>query len=187
MPRLTTIKARSMSNLRKLTFAQVYELWCKFKFKGAPVKPVYVAAYKNLSPLHDMTFSALRKRHIQLVIDECPLKTQAKSHMKTVCTQMYKYAIGQEIVITNYASLVELPTQEAGELHKPFSRKELAVLWNHTEELGVQVALVLCYTGMRPTKLAQMKTANVDISGRTMKGGIKTTAGKNRIIPIHRC
>lgn len=76
------------------------------------MKSVYVAAYKNLSALHDMIFSALRKQHIQAVIDSCPLSVQAKSHMKSVCSQMYRYAIDMEIVATNYASLVELPTKE---------------------------------------------------------------------------
>ena len=80
-------------DLRKLTFAEVCDLWCKQKFRGEPIKLVYVAAYKNLAPLHDMTFSALRKHHIQAVIDICPLSVQAKSHMKSVCSQMFKYAI----------------------------------------------------------------------------------------------
>ena len=126
-------------DLRKLTFAEVYERWCQQKFKGEPVKRVYVAAYKNLSPLHEMIFARIRKRHIQAVIDNCPLKVQAKGHMKTVCSQMFKYAIDMEIVATNFALLVELPIQEDSEIHKP---------------------------------------------ARYMRGGIKTAAGKNRVIPI---
>lgn len=171
-------------DLRKLTFAEVYDLWCRYKFKGKPIKPVYAAAYKNLSALHDMPFSGLRKRHIQAVIDACPLSVPAMNHMKTVCSQMFKYAIDQEITATNYATLVELPAKEESEIHKPFTREELAKLWQHTEDLGVKVALILCYTGMRPTELALIKTADVALKARYMKGGIKTRAGKNRMIPI---
>ena len=171
-------------DLRKLTFAEVYDLWCRSKFKGNPIKPVYVAAYKNLSALHDLTFSGIRKRHIQAVIDVCPLSVPAMNHMKSVCSQMFKYAGDQEIVATNYASLVELPTKEESNLHKPFTREELSKLWKHTEDLGARVALILCYTGLRPTELAKIKTADVDLAARCMKGGIKTKAGKNRLIPI---
>ena len=64
-------------DLRKLTFAEVYDLWCRSKFKGNPIKPVYVAAYKNLAALHDLTFAGIRKRHIQAVIDACPLSVPA--------------------------------------------------------------------------------------------------------------
>ena len=116
-------------DLRKLTFAEVYDLWCRYKFKG---KPVYVAAYKNLAALHDMIFYGLRKRHIQAVIDTCPLTVPPMNHMKSVCSKMFKYAIDQEIVTTNYATLVELPTKEDSEIHKPFTRAELANLWQHT-------------------------------------------------------
>ena len=87
-------------DLRKLTFAEVYEHWCKQKFRGVPVKAVYVAAYKNLAPLHQMRFAEIRKRHIQAVMDDCPLGTQVKGHMKSVCTQMYKFAIDLELVAT---------------------------------------------------------------------------------------
>lgn len=50
--------------------------------------------------------------------------------------------------------------------------------------MGAKVALILCYTGLRPTELAQIKTADVDLPSRCMKGGIKTATGKNRIVPI---
>lgn len=55
---------------------------------------------------------------------------------------MYRYAIDMEIVATNYASLVELPTKENSQLHKPFSHDELARLWEHTEDTGAKVAEV---------------------------------------------
>ena len=97
---------------------------------------------------------------------------------------MFKYAIDQEIVATNYATLVELPVKEDSEIHKSFSREELDNLWRHTDDLGAMVALILCYTGLRPTELALIKTADVDLAARYMKGGIKTKAGKNRFIPI---
>ena len=70
-----------------------------------------------------MIFSQIRKRHIQAVINDCPLKVQAKSHMKTVCPQMFKFAIDLEIVATNFAALVELLTHETSEIHKPFTRE----------------------------------------------------------------
>ncbi len=88
------------------------------------------------------------------------------NHMKSVCSQMFKYAIDQEIVTTNYATLVELPAKEESEIHKPFTREELANLWQHTEDLGAKVALILCYTGFRPTELALIKTADVNLAGR---------------------
>jgi len=45
--------------------------------------------------------------------------------------------------------------------------------------------LVLCYTGMRPTEMLTLAPSNVNLERRIITGGIKTKAGKNRIIPIH--
>lgn len=63
---------------RDITFSELYERWCKYKFKDEPVKGIYAAAYKNLAPLHDMKFVDIRKRHIQAVIDACPLNIKPK-------------------------------------------------------------------------------------------------------------
>lgn len=171
-------------NARNITFSELYERWCKMKFKDEPVKNVYRAAYKNLSDLHNMKVADIRKRHIQGIIDASPLKYQAKSHMKSLCGQILKYAIDLEIVTINFASLVELPAHEQSEVHQPFSEEELKILWDNTDDFAVKIALVLCYTGLRPKEFIEIKTADVNLKERYMRGGVKTTAGKNRIIPI---
>ena len=48
----------------------------------------------------------------------------------------------------------------------------------------MQLALVYCYTGLRPSELIEMKRENVHLSERYMIGGMKTEAGRNRTIPI---
>ena len=45
--------------------------------------------------------------------------------------------------------------------------------------------LVGIYSGWRPQELATLKTADIDLEANTMKGGMKTDAGKNRVVPIH--
>ena len=96
---------------------------------------------------------------------------------------LFKYAIDMEITATNFASLVELPQKEQSQIHQPFTADELKILWQNTNDFAARIALILCYTGMRPTELLQMKTANIDIENRIMCGGIKTAASKNRVIP----
>ena len=63
---------------------------------------------------------------------------------------MFKYAIDQKIVTTNFASLVELPAKEQSEIHKPFTPEELQILWQNADDFTVKIALILCYTGLRP-------------------------------------
>ena len=44
--------------------------------------------------------------------------------------------------------------------------------------------MILLYTGLRPSELAQIRTADVKLNERYMRGGMKTKAGKNRMIPL---
>ena len=131
-----------------------------------------------------MKFIDIRKRHIQGVIDKCCAGWQSKSHMKSLCSQLFKYAVDLEIVSTNFASLVELPIKEQSQIHQPFSADELKILWQNQNDFGAKMALILCYTGLRLTELLQIKIADVDLKQKIMRGGIKTAAGKNRVIPI---
>ena len=45
--------------------------------------------------------------------------------------------------------------------------------------------LVGIYSGWRPQELATLKITDIDLEANTMKGGMKTDAGKNRVVPIH--
>lgn len=169
---------------REVTFAELYEKWLTLKDRGKQVTACNAAAFKSLSVLHNMAFIDIRKRHIQGVIDSSPLSHSSKSRMKVLCNQLFKYAIDQEIVTTNFAALVEMPPSEQSRIHNPFTPAELDTLWQNTDDSGAVIALILSYTGLRPAELAQIKTADVDLENRYMRGGLKTTASKNRIIPI---
>ncbi len=45
--------------------------------------------------------------------------------------------------------------------------------------------LIQCYSGWRPQELGLIELANVDLENGTFKGGIKTEAGEDRVVPIH--
>lgn len=93
-----------------------------------------------------------------------------------------------DLVQKNYAELTSLPKAENSNKHQPFSEAELQLLWdNHNDPvfgIGVQLVLIYCYTGLRPTELLKIKIENVHLDERYMLGGLKTAAGRNRVIPI---
>ena len=57
----------------EITFYNLYERWCKVKYKNKPVSAGYTSAYKKFVPLYDTPFHEIRKRHIQSVIDSLNL------------------------------------------------------------------------------------------------------------------
>ena len=68
------------------------------------------------------------------------------------------------------------PTREAG---------MIALAEYNRNQAWVDTVLILLYSGWRITELLTLKTENVDLKAGTMKGGIKTRNGKDRIVPIH--
>ena len=167
----------------KVTFAELYERWGENKYSG-DIPNCYKAAYKRVPHLHDMAFVDIRKRHIQGEVDACELGYSTKKNIKTLCNKLCNFAIDLELVTANVATTVELPPSEDSDMHNPFTDAELALLWQHTDDEGARFALILSYTGLRPTELLKIKVADVHLDERYMMGGLKTPAGKNRAIPI---
>lgn len=59
-------------------------------------------------------------------------------------------------------------------------------LWNNLYDVDyVDVLLIQCYSGWRPQELGLLKMENVDLENWVIVGGMKTDAGKDRVVPIH--
>jgi len=170
----------------KQTMEDVYNSWENWLVndRGKELNNIYKSAFNYSKALHKMKFVDIRKRHIQAVIDKCPKGYATKRNIKILFSQLYKFAMDRELVTTNYATLCEVPAPEMSTMHKPFTDEEIKALWANLSDPAVCYALVYIYTGMRPIELLQIKTENVNLEEHTIKGGVKTAAGKNRIIPI---
>lgn len=170
---------------RRITFAKLYEVWSKSKFKGGPITNSYAAAYNYCKSLYEYQFADLKTAALQQVIDDCDAGYSTKRNIKILFNQMTKYALANDIISKNYAELCTLPPHEDSDKHKPFTDKELEYLWKLApDNKNVQTVLILCYTGMRTTELCKITRENVHLDKHYMLGGIKTEAGKNRVIPI---
>lgn len=169
---------------KKITLADLWDKWKAYRIEHKKSVPAsYIAAYKRCSSMHDVSFVDIRSRMIQVAVDACD-KPPSAGMIKTVMNILYKYAFLMGICTVNYATPVETPPVPKSTKHHPFSDDELADMWQHTDDLTIRIALILCYTGMRPTELRKMKYADVHLTERYMVGGIKTSSGKNRVIPI---
>lgn len=171
----------------KLTFSEVYEQFMLWKFpEGTTLskssRGAYRNGYSNCTSLHDRVFEDLKAPDMQEVLDTCPLKRESVTMILTLFKQMYKYAIYAEIVTENKALYVRNNAPHDVEHGTPFSDEELQVLWNNTDDPEVQLILIMCYSGWRIGEVLKLAT---NLEERYFQGGIKTKAGKNRIVPIH--
>lgn len=171
------------------TFREVYEDFFRYKFEQDKLR-VYSAstinstraAFKNCAALHDRPFRSLRHSDLQEVVDNCPLKHASLELIVTLFKQMYAYADIYELCDRDYSTHVKINKPDDDENGVPFSESDLKVLWQHKEDEIVEFILIMCYSGFRITAY---KTLEVNLEENYFRGGIKTAAGKDRMVPIH--
>lgn len=62
----------------------------------------------------------------------------------------------------------------------------MALLWANVGKYpDIDLILIQCYSGWRPRELCYLRLDDVNLNARTFTGGLKTNAGKNRVVPIH--
>ncbi|MCM1579380.1 MAG: site-specific integrase, partial [Ruminococcus sp.] len=170
-----------------VTFAEIYELWIAGK------KNVTESSYKRFGimfdhskPLHDRTFRSLRASDMQTILDSENLGYATQRKLISLWQQMYKYAVANDIADKNYAEYLHKTADQPESTRRPFTEEEIARLRELTgSEPYADVILILIYTGWRIGELFAMNCSNIDTAEWTMKGGSKTEAGKNRLVPVH--
>lgn len=179
----------------KMTFSELYEAFYKDKYElsgksfSESSKRCTKAAYNNMAILHDKVYKDLRINDFKVVFNQQkkgkPLSHASQEHMKNLIMQMDRYALQNDLIQKGYGRYISFTVEEDDEPGVPFTTEEILKLWQHQSEPWVDVALIYIYSGWRISELNQMPTEDIDLEEWTFKGGVKTAAGKNRIVPIH--
>lgn len=170
---------------QELTFEELYEAW-KTKFENILTDKNlkgYNFAYQHCSTLYKVVFKNIRTPQLQKIIDDCNLSLSSLNRIRILFSQLYKYAIENDIVVKNYSQFIILPKEEIKEERIPFAWHEINELWNN-KNYYADVALMLLFSGMRVNELLSIKNKNVHLEEGYIVGGSKTKAGRDRVIPI---
>lgn len=192
------------------TLADVYEDWKQFAFAGLSrqTQVSWTTSWEKIRTcpapdlsgryMREVTTGELRQlldyyaRERRILDDQGqPITAPALSKsyitkIKALLTQLFDHAMENNIVDKNYAALVKIPKMEAGK-RRPLTDLELAKLeksWATTP--GGDACLVLCYTGFRVSEFCQLTKFSYDPTNKTLRGGMKTEAGTDRVVPVHR-
>lgn len=187
---------------RNITFAQIYEILLNEKFeKMKPsAKAAYVTAFKKCAAIQNIRMFELKKAHMQVIVDENAEKSKSTlNNLLKLFHAVYKFALENDICEKNYAEFVTATSEKDVKDKKPFSRDEIALLWNNINWINqpdkpnttlgmcfMDMPLIHIYTGVRPQELFDIKKADVHLEERWIDlQGTKTTSAK-RIVPIHK-
>ena len=167
---------------KKAPFSLVYELFYKDKFfEGHKLSWQTVNttknAFANSKALHNKIYSELRTDDFQAVVDALALGYSSKQALVNLLKQMGRFALAHDIVMKDYAQFVKINAVNDNEKGVPFTVKEIKKIFEYNDT----TAMILLYTGMRISELGTVKKEGEHF----VRGGVKTKAGKDRLIPIH--
>lgn len=168
---------------RQLTFKDVYNDYIKYKGLG----PKDTWAYSKFNELHNIPFCEIELIHYQRIIDELGFLKGSLEKIKSFLKGMYAYAIPNKIIETDLSVYINLKKAECRNqsIHKPFTKEEINTLWNNLDKVkDIDTILIMIYLGYRPSELCKLKNSDINIDKLYITGGIKSEAGKTRVVPI---
>lgn len=181
---LSTIGAASISR----TFGQIADEYMNYKYgKNAP-KTLSQGTHSNdlclrkhLSSLDPLPIDSIPLQLMQETVNSISGETvQVKS--TAYIKQVYKYAIKRGYIQRDESALLHAPEIKCAGHGVPFSDEELRVLWANKNIPDVAAILIMCYSGFR---ISAYKDLEVNTDQMYFRGGVKTAASKDRIVPIH--
>lgn len=180
-----------------ITLSELFEEWKKtnsYKQLSAFTKSNYNNGFSHLGVLHTKKFIDLRTASYETVINsiskvdkynnKIPLSYSSKEKIKILLGLLYKYAMENDICNKNYAQFIKIPKEDKKE-KEIFSKSEIDILFKNDNIQYVDTILILLYTGLRINEMLNLRKSDIDFENNTITGGLKTDAGKNRVIPIH--
>lgn len=176
-----------------ITFEEVYEKWSQEYFPTLSNKSsirTITAAYAYCNGLYQMRMRDIRVSHLEGTILNAQVGDATRGRIKSLFNMLYRYAMAHEICNKNYAALMFAngnPIKQKNQKEVvPFSQEEISLLWDSVNTIPfVDMIIIDIYSGWRPRELSSLTVSNIDLENNTMKGGIKTDSGKNRLVPIH--
>lgn len=185
-----------------ITVEDLYHKWYESHTKDTSdsTKRSIKAAWGYCESIYNISLVEVRPRHIRHCIEhgkkivdgvEKEPGSSLRRRIKSNFNQMFDYAIEYGYLEQNYARMVkELPSKkvykESENPHIAFTNDEIDTLWKNVNEYSlVKIILIQCYSGWRPQELGRLEVQDVDLTNGTFKGGMKTKAGIERVVPIH--
>lgn len=172
------------------TFEDVVAAWKDKKYPqlSPASQSSYNSAYKNSAALRKMKIRDIRTIHLEQIMATVEGGYSVQSRLKIFWGLIFKYALEHDMVSKNYAEFVKTRDKDAGTTRTDISEEHRQVFWREAlaGDHAAQLVVIYIYTGLRPSELVEIEKADVDLANRIMVGGIKTEAGKNRRIPLHK-
>ena len=98
-----------------------------------------------------------------------------------------RYAMERDIIAKDYSAYLDIPQAEVKCPRGALTEPQLRKLKQLAQEGApyADTALMLCYTGFRINEFLSLTAQSYHPKGDYLQGGLKTQAGRERIVPVH--
>lgn len=185
-----TLLMETLHPTKNTTLGELWNMWKRtrsFTDLAKSTQEGYCMAFNYMRDYEHKRFADLKQDDFQHFIDNAV--TQGKSvstqnKVKILCNLLSVYALLNDITYKSYA--VKLRTESVTKKKvEIFSADDIKVLFENDDVPLVDTILILIYTGMRISELLTLNKFQVNLTEMVIVGGLKTDAGRDRIIPIH--
>lgn len=177
-----------------ITVGEIFEAWKAReyrKLKPASINSHNAAWNKRVSRFAGRKMRSMTLDEWQAILDEdedAGLSQSSINNDAILIKALYAYSMERDIVGKDYSKYLDIPSVGAKRPRDALTDIQVTKL-EKLAEAGVpwaDTALMLCYTGFRVSEfLSLTRFSYHPEAGGYLQGGLKTDAGKNRIVPVH--
>lgn len=175
-------------DIDKMTFEYIFKKWSEYEYPtlSEARKKVYDRMFLKCETLHKKIFKNIRHTDFSKILD---LEGHTNNiEIKNLFSKMSNYAMVNDIIQKDYSQfMTNRQKKEKVVERKVYTEQEIQLLWDNLYKYReVDTVLIMIYSGLRIGEILKLSKDNIDLDAKVIKGaGIKTDAGKNRVIPIH--
>lgn len=177
-----------------VTVGEVFEGWKAREYRK--LKPASITSHnaawnKRVSRYAGRKIRSMTLDEWQSLLDEdedAGLSQSSINNDAILIKALYAYSMERDIVGKDYSQYLDIPSVGAKRPREALSDLQVAKLSQLAKEgfPWADTALMLCYTGFRVSEFLQLTRFSYHPEeGGYLQGGLKTAAGKNRIVPVH--
>lgn len=179
------LEMEEAQNMNNKTLEQVYDDYMEHAKISESKSKAMKMSFMYCQDLKDRTYRSIKTTEMQKTIDRCGKGYATQSHIRQFWKSLDKYAYNDEIIERINSQFLEVESVPTSK-RTAFTESELELVKTLPEKVPYgDIAVIFFYTGFRISELCEMKKENIDFENMTFKGGVKTRAGKDRIVPIH--
>lgn len=192
--RLSSEQRAPQADKLSMTVQQVYDAWSAREFKR--LKPASINSHKAAWNKRVSRYAGRKMREVSLdewqaILDDGEAAELSQSSINNdalLIKALYAYSMERDIVGKDYSRYLDIPSVDAKKKKGAFNDLQLHKLEQMAAagEPWADTVLMLCYTGFRITEfLSLTRFSYHPEEGGYLQGGMKTDAGRDRIVPVH--